>query len=324
VPLLALLPILNAKGSLSFGALLLLVAAAGVFTAPYLACQRVILPSIVGESESAVAQANAVVGGASTAGALLGAPVGGLLIAALGPMKVVWIDAASYLAAFLIVLALVRTRHRPGDEEAEPGVFAGLRYVVRDPLIRGVSLVVMLSGFWFPVLVVSLPVYAFEHGADPRVAGWLFFAFSAGTFVGSIVSYRVLGRVPPMRLARFALVWIATSLCLLAFNLPVAAMVAVLGLGALLVPSANAPAFTLLTLAPEGVRAKVTTAVLTMNTAIMPLGYLVGGLVISRLGLRAAFILVAALAVLTTIIFWRVSTRAEALDPSLATASDDS
>jgi predicted MFS family arabinose efflux permease len=61
-----------------------------------------------------------------------------------------------------------------------------------------------------------------------------------------------------------------------------------------------------------------------MNTAIMPLGYLVGGLVISRLGLRAAFILVAALAVLTTIIFWRVSTRAEALDPSLATASDDS
>ena len=90
-----------------------------------------------------------------------------------------------------------------------------------------------------------------------------------------------------------------------------------LGLGALLVPSANAPAFTLLTLAPEGVRAKVTTAVLTLNTAVMPLGYLVGGLVISRLGVRTAFVIVAALALLTAAVFWRVSTRAESVDPSL-------
>jgi hypothetical protein len=86
------------------------------------------------------------------------------------------------------------------------------------------------------------------------------------------------------------------------------------------VPSANAPAFTLLTLAPEGVRAKVTTAVLTLNTAVMSLGYLVGGVIIARLSIRTALVVVAALAFLTAAVFWRVSTRAESLDPSLGTA----
>jgi len=241
-PLLALVPFLASHGALSFEGLLILVAAAGVFTAPYLACQRVILPSIVGEDAAQVGQANTVVGGATTLGNLLGAPVGGILIAALGTMNVLWIDAASYLVAFSLVLLLVRTQNPSGEEEAAPGVLAGLRYIAHDRIILGVSLVVLLSGFWFPILVVSIPAYAFLHGADPRVAGLLLFAFSAGTAIGSIVSYRALARVPPLRLARFALIWIAASLCLVAMNLPTAAMAAVLGLGALLVPSANAPA----------------------------------------------------------------------------------
>lgn len=318
-PLLALIPLLYSHGTLTFEILLILVAAAGVFTAPYLACQRVILPSIVGESAAQVGQANTVVGGATTIGNLIGAPIGGLLIAAVGTMTVVWIDAASYLVAFLLVLLLVRTRHASGEDEMEPGVLAGLRYVARDPIIRGVSVVVLLSGFWYPILVVAVPAYAFAHGADPRVAGLLLFAFSIGTVVGSFVSYRALARVPPLRLARFALIWLAASLCVVAMNLPVAVMAVVLGLGALMVPSANAPAFTLLTLAPEGIRAKVTTAVLTLNTAVMPLGYLVGGLLISRLSLRTAFVAVGALAILTAMVFWRVSTHAEVLDPGLAT-----
>ena len=219
-PLLALVPSLVSHGALSFEGLLILVAAAGVFTAPYLACQRVILPSIVGEDAAQVGQANTVVGGATTLGNLLGAPVGGILIAALGTMNVLWIDAASYLLAFTLVLLLVRTRNPSGEEEAAPGVLAGLRYIARDRIIRGVSLVVLLSGFWFPILVVSIPAYAFLHGADPRVAGLLLFAFSAGTAIGSIVSYRALARVPPLRLARFALIWIAASLCLVAMNPP--------------------------------------------------------------------------------------------------------
>jgi predicted MFS family arabinose efflux permease len=311
-PLLAALPLLNASGGLSFPLLLVIVAAAGAFTSPYLACQRVVLPEIVGNEQGPVGQANTVVEAASNLGGLLGPAAGGLLIAAFGAMPVVWSDAGSYLAAFLVVLVGVRSRYEgPSAEEVERGIFAGVRHIVRDPVLRPVAVVVLLSGLWFPVLVVALPVLAFDHGADPRVAGWLFASLSGGTLLGSVISYRALARWPATTVGRFAIVWVAGSLCLLILPLPIAAVAAVLATASLLVPSANAPAFTLLTLAPEAVRAKVTTAVLTVNTAFMPLGYLIAGLVIAGYGLRAAFVVVALGATITAVLFVRVTLRVE-------------
>jgi MFS family permease len=60
-PLLALVPLLHALGALPFGVLLALVFMAGVFTAPYFASQRLVLPEVVGEDERGVIRANSLI-----------------------------------------------------------------------------------------------------------------------------------------------------------------------------------------------------------------------------------------------------------------------
>ena len=71
-------------GGARFPLLLAIVFAIGCFLAPFFASQRVILPELVGEDETTVAQANAVIEGATTLTNLLGPVVAGLLIAAVG------------------------------------------------------------------------------------------------------------------------------------------------------------------------------------------------------------------------------------------------
>ena len=63
---------LHAAGVLTFPLLLAIVFLIGCFIAPFFAAQRVILPELVGEDETTVAQANAVIEGATTLTNLLG------------------------------------------------------------------------------------------------------------------------------------------------------------------------------------------------------------------------------------------------------------
>ena len=74
VPLLVGLPILHAAGVLHFSILLVLVFLLGCFMAPYFAAQRVILPELVGEDETTIAQANSVIEGGTAFAGLAGRP----------------------------------------------------------------------------------------------------------------------------------------------------------------------------------------------------------------------------------------------------------
>jgi MFS family permease len=58
-PLLASIPVLHSLGLLPFPVLLAIVAATGVFLAPYFSVQRSVVPELVGENEASVAQATA-------------------------------------------------------------------------------------------------------------------------------------------------------------------------------------------------------------------------------------------------------------------------
>ena len=62
-PLMVLIPVLHWSGGLSFPLLLGLVFVLGLFSAPYYAAQRVIIPELFGSDEKVVAQASALFGG---------------------------------------------------------------------------------------------------------------------------------------------------------------------------------------------------------------------------------------------------------------------
>jgi MFS family permease len=294
IPLMASIPLLHAADALSFPLLLLLVVAFGCFWAPYFAAQRVILPDLLGEDERTIAQANTVIEGATQTSGLLGPPLAGVLIPLLGTANVLYVDAATFGVSVLLVLTLVPARAHAARRESG-GLFAGLRFFLRDALLGPLATVVVLYNALGQMLFAGLPVLAFEHFRSAHAGGWLLAAFGAGGLIGTIVAFQVVAKVDPLKLASIAVLGIALPIWLLAAQPALPVALAALALSAFSNPFVNAPFFGILTTrTPEALRAKVMTAVITLATVAGPLGLLAAGPLIEHAGLGWTFGIVAA------------------------------
>ena len=295
-PLMASIPILHEAGMLSFPVLLAIVFVIGCFIAPHFSAQRLILPELVGDDERTVAQANAFVEGAQRTTALIGPSTAGVLIPLLGAPNVLYVDAATFLFSFATLALLVP--HRPPLPAAEEGrgLLAGVRFVLRDRLMRRLLPTAVVLNALGQLLAISLPVLAFEEfGGSSRVAGAFFAAFGAGAVVGSVAALRIVPRHDPIRLGALALVGLCLPLPLLAFHLPAWGVVAVLFVSAFFGPLVNAPLIGVITMrTPEPLRAKVMTSVLTFALLAGPLGLFLGGPLLQAVGPHPVFVLVAA------------------------------
>jgi MFS family permease len=308
-PLVALVPLLHDVGALSFGLLLAIAGVHGLFSTAYFTCQRLIIPEVVGEDERVVAQANSVVEGATNVTQFAGPALAGIAIAWLGAANVLWLDALSYAVSFLLVLTLVRARGETPHEEEARGIWAGLRYVRRDRLVGRAALSSLIFGFLFRILVASFPVLAFEqYDRDPRIAGWLAASFGGGAVVGSVVAFRLVTRVEPMRLAAIAVLFTAAPLWLLAPQVPLVVIVLALAVCGASIPVINAPYLGMLsTRVPRALRAKVLQSLITINQVLGPVGYIVAGPLFVHAGLHATYALVAALATAAALNFAAVA-----------------
>jgi predicted MFS family arabinose efflux permease len=289
-PILASIPLLYAADVLTFGLLLGLVALLGCFMPPYFASQRTILPELVGEDEKRMSQANSTIEGGSAFAAMLGPAVAGLLIPILGAPNVLYVDAATYLVAFLLVLVFVPGR-KAAAAAVQHGVLAGLRFLVHDRLLAPMAAVVVGFGFLGAGMSAGLPVYAYdEFGGSSWIAGLFYSALGAGAVVGSILAVFAVKRIAPLRLAAFGILAFAVPLWVLPFLPPWPVVFVALFTATLFTPLVNGPTLGVLTArTPEDLRPKVMTAVITANTLAAPLGFLVAGQVLERWGVVPLF-----------------------------------
>lgn len=305
-PVVAAVPLLHELGGLSFGLILVLGALHGTFSVGYFASQRLILPAVVGEDEQRLAQANGILEGTTNLTNLAGPALAGVLIATLGAANVMWIDAGSYLASVVLIGGFVRVR-RDVQEETEDarGIFAGLRYLRRDTLLARISLSSLVFGFTFPMLAASFPVLAYEqYHRNPRVAGFLFAVIGAGQVAGSLLTYRLVTRVRPMRLASFAALATGPPLWLLVPHVPLAVVAVALALVGASVPLINAPYIGMLTMrVPPALRGHVFQSLLTINQVLGPLGYVLAGVLFTRIGLHPSYAVMAVLGTCATLNF---------------------
>jgi predicted MFS family arabinose efflux permease len=289
-PILASIPLLHAAGLLSFPLLLGLVALLGCFMPPYFASQRVILPQLVGEDERKMSQANSLIEGGTALAALVGPALAGLLIPVIGAANVLYVDAATYLAAFVLVLALVPRRKRATAAETG-GVLDGLRFLLRDGLLGSIAAIVIATGFLGACMAAGLPFYAYsEFDGSARIAGLFYAALGAGGLAGSLVAVVVVRRVPPLRLAGRAILCFLIPMWVLPFLPPWPVVLAALFTASFFAPLVNGPVFAVLTSrTPEALRAKAMTAVVAVNTVAAPLGFLAAGQVLERWGVVPLF-----------------------------------
>jgi predicted MFS family arabinose efflux permease len=319
VPLMAAIPLLYSLGVLSFPLLLGFVAVLGAFMPPYFASQRVVLPELVGEDERLMAQGNSAIEGGTGLAGLLGPALAGVLIPLIGAPNVLYVDAATFLVSFLIVLALVPKR-RPLKVPAQRGVLDGIRFLARDSLLGSVALVTIGFGLLGAALSAALPVFAFDaFDGNSKLAGLFYTSLAAGALAGSIVAMLVIRRVAPLRLAGVSILAFAAPLWLLPFDPPAAVVVVALFAAMFFTPLINGPIFGVLTArTPEQLRGRVMTALISANTLAAPLGFLVAGHAIERWGVTAVFAAVPAGITVLALVFSSIALRHRSEDAALA------
>jgi predicted MFS family arabinose efflux permease len=310
-PLMAAVPLLYHFGGLSFPALLAVVAALGALTAPYFSSQRLILPELLGEDEGLVAQANSVVEGAQRLTSFIGPALAGVLIGFIGSADVLYVDAATFAASFLLVRLFVpRGRPAPEEEEAK-GMLSGLRFVLRDPLLGPAMVTVTLGNMLWQVLFAALRVLGFERFSSAGITGAFFAAFGAGAALGSVIAFRIVRRFDALKLSAIMIIVEVLPLWALPARLPGPAIGAALFLSGVGIPIVNAPLLGILTMrTPVHLRAKVMTSVSTFATIAGPLGLIGAGPVLEAIGARSVFFIVASGLSFTSLFFAAVALRA--------------
>jgi MFS family permease len=285
------IPALHVTGHLTFGLLLTFAFVAGAFEAPGRTARRAMLPDLAAGAGWRLERVNSVATTTEHLGYVLGAPLAGVLIAALGAAGALWLDAASFVVSALIV-ALTVPALRGGTTERPP-ILAGLRFIRRSPVVRTFFVIWTAGAFLIaPLSAVLLPVYAGERFGTAGALAATITALGVGGLLGTF-AFALVGHAVPRRRA-FVAMWVAYPLlsCLLIF-LPafVPLLVLLTGIGFL------AGAYDPLEVTvhqentPPQLRPQVFAVLLAAEMTAVPLSMLVYGLLISAAGLRAATVL---------------------------------
>jgi MFS family permease len=323
-PLTLLIPVLHWSGLLSFPLLVALAFALGAFSGGYFAAQRAIVPEVLGEDERLVGKANAYLQGATRVTLLLGPAIAGVLIAWVGAPSVIVIDAATYLVSLALVGGFVRPAVAPVTVEERGRFLDGLRWVLRDPLLRAWSVAFVIGdAAWYaffaaiPVLVVA------DYGADPKIVGWIFASFGVGAVLGNVVSLRLQDRADALLLVGTLVYGQALPLVALVVDLPAAAIAGVIFVSGLFNGLVNPSIHAILTLrAPPAIRPRVLTATGTVLMLAGPLGLAVAGPVLDSFGARPVLVGFAAVQLLAMAIASVVALRVRAVGAEPALARD--
>src|SRR5262249_4897791 len=214
----------------------------------------------LGGEQGRIAQANSVVEGAQRLTTFVGPALAGVLIGVVGAANVLYIDAATFLVSFVLVLAFVPRPRAHAEAQETGGMLAGVRFLLHDPLLGPTMVTVVLGNMLFVVLFAALRVLGFERFDSSTITGLFFAAFGAGAVVGSVIASGIVRRFEPLRLAAVMIVAEVLPLWLLVAPLPAVAIMVVLFVAAIAIPIVNAPLLGVLTVrTPAALRAKVMT-----------------------------------------------------------------
>jgi len=303
--LVALIPLLHFVGALSFPLLLLLAFLIGAVTAPYVTAPLILVADLVSDDQDLLARANALLQMAMRTTYLVGPALAGALIAALGAPAVLLLDGATYLVSFVLIALFVPQGRRAAETPDLRGIFAGVKFLRRDRLVRSWAIAQTFGQGSFQALVLALPILAFlRYEQDAVIAGTLLAAWGGGAVVGSALAYPAVKRWDPLRLGRTAWLAQALPLWLLTLRLPAAAAAVVLVLSGVGNGLRNPPLGSFITLRiPPFVRMQ--TGILFTSTAnaggLAALGCT--GIAAEAFGLDIVFAAIAAVATGSAILF---------------------
>jgi predicted MFS family arabinose efflux permease len=271
-----------------------LVFLGALLDAPGATARAALLPDAVELAGVPMERASGIRGAIQQGSQLLGAPVGGILVATVGATAALWIDAASFLVsaalvAFLIPRARAKESEKRGRFWAELG--EGLTFIRDRPLVRALVLMVLLSNLIEAPGIVVLTVFA-EQEYDSASALGLMLGVLGGTALVGALAYSAVGHRFPRRrtyLWCFAIVPVGYLALATLPSLPVALVaIAVMGLAA---GPINPLLFTVMTeIVPANLRGRAFGTIRAGAWASIPLGILLGSVLVAVAGVAATLL----------------------------------
>jgi MFS family permease len=288
----AAIPLVHLTVGIELWQLLVLVFLGALFDAPGATARRSLLPDLVELSGTRLERATGINGAIQRGSLLVGAPLAGLLVGAIGATNVLWLNAASFAVSALLVARLVPAL-APHADAPEPGRYfselaAGIRFVAHDPLMRMLVLMVLITNFLDAPFTVVFSVFALENFGSAVDLGLMLGVFGGAALVGSL-AYGAVGHRLPRR-PTFVFSFLLAALPYLALSLlpslPVTlALMAAWGLASgPLNPVLATVAYERI---PSHMRGRVFGATIAGAYLAIPAGALLGGLVVEWIGVAA-------------------------------------
>jgi MFS family permease len=320
-----LIPVLHRADHLTFPLLLALVAVAGALRGPGDAATSALIPALVERAEVPYERATGLSSAIERGSTMLGAALAGGLVAAIGPANAVTVDALSFGLCALVLVVTTRSldnrgldeldRREHSDQHDGTSYGAELRegwdFLRRDPVLISLCLMIAVTNLldlaWSAVL---LPVWARESGAGIAAVGLVFSVWGGASMVGSVVAAAYGTRLP--RFTTYLVAFLITGLprfVLFAIGVPLWAILAMCVVGGcasgFLNPVIGAVQFERI---PRAMVGRVTSLTNALCWSLMPLGGLLGGVLVSGIGLDPALLVIG--------LAYLVATMAPALMPS--------
>jgi MFS family permease len=292
----AFIPLLHLTVGLQFWQLMLLVFLGGLLDSPGTTARAALVPDLAKLAGMSLERATSLSQVIERGSRLIGAPLAGLLIAALGTANVLWIDAASFLvSAGMVAVAIGSPRSTPAEPQPQrywDDLMKGLRYLRGQDLILSMVIIVMITNFLDAAFSgVILPVYVKQVFNNALDLGLILAAFGGGAVVGALLFGAVGQRVP--RFATFVAAFALVSLpfFVFAFYPPLAVLLAAAALAGVFAGPINPIIETvLLEQIPADMRGRVLGTIQAAAWLMMPVGILLGGVLTEAFGVRILMI----------------------------------
>ncbi len=297
----AAIPLVDHTVGIGLLGLVVLAVIGAVFDPAGVTARETMLPATAARADWPLERVNGVHEAVWGVAFLLGPGLGGVLIATVGAVDALWVTAVGFaLSAVLVSFIRVADAGPPLAESApgsiRNGTVEGVRFVWRDPLLRGLTaMTAVIVSVYMPIEGVLLPVH-FETQDEPGRLGAVIMAMSIGGIIGAL-GYSAFGaRIRRSRAFRGALIGTAAFLLVLASLPPFAVMVAAaVGIGLSYGPVGPILNLAMQTRTTEVMRGRVVGIITSTEYAAGPLGYLVVGAATQRFGVGPTLLTVAVL-----------------------------
>jgi len=283
----ALIPLCDLVHGPTMAVILLVSAPLAIFRAFFRAGYLASMPNLVGRSQ--LARGNGILETAFAASFIVGPAIAGFLVTAIGAGPTLALDAASFAISSLGLFLIRRELRAPADRPPTrivDDIREGVVYVARHPVLRTVILLfAVTSSVLTPIGAAMTFRIVRDLGQSPAAFGLTLTGLGVGTLVGSLFASRLGHDTNVARVLVLAVLLMGAPVIGVAAigSLPVLFALTVLsgaGEATLVVVYVSVRAAN----SPDELVGRIASTARVMALGLMPIGSLVGGILIDTIG----------------------------------------